>query len=207
MPPITAVCLCNALIAGVLSLSVSFCRFSVWPRPRRSWIYGEITDYSCTLLYVCPCCLLFLRRNFVPFSFVWVGLSVCVCVFIQIYIFVFVFCGCVTRLISHDRGIIVIWPYYIYTVTHSVCIYIYCVCVCVSILCMYYIMRTVCVDHVKAWKQTSEKSFVLTLPTDEVLCVCVTLFPQYVPQNLYPVYKNKVVPVADIITPNQFEAE
>ncbi|KAF0027760.1 hypothetical protein F2P81_020501 [Scophthalmus maximus] len=29
----------------------------------------------------------------------------------------------------------------------------------------------------------------------------------YVPQNLYPVYKNKVVPVADIITPNQFEAE
>lgn len=33
------------------------------------------------------------------------------------------------------------------------------------------------------------------------------LVPQYVPQNLYPVYKNKVVPVADIITPNQFEAE
>lgn len=37
--------------------------------------------------------------------------------------------------------------------------------------------------------------------------VFVWLFPQYVPQNLYPVYKNKVVPVADIITPNQFEAE
>lgn len=35
---------------------------------------------------------------------------------------------------------------------------------------------------------------------------CVVI-PQYVPQNLYPVYKNKVVPVADIITPNQFEAE
>lgn len=35
----------------------------------------------------------------------------------------------------------------------------------------------------------------------------VCLVPQYVPQNLYPVYKNKVVPVADIITPNQFEAE
>lgn len=30
---------------------------------------------------------------------------------------------------------------------------------------------------------------------------------QYVPENLYPVYKDKVVPVADIITPNQFEAE
>ncbi|XP_040923514.1 pyridoxal kinase-like isoform X1 [Betta splendens] len=30
---------------------------------------------------------------------------------------------------------------------------------------------------------------------------------KYVPQNLYPVYKNKLVPVADIITPNQFEAE
>ncbi|TSK17907.1 Pyridoxal kinase [Bagarius yarrelli] len=29
----------------------------------------------------------------------------------------------------------------------------------------------------------------------------------YVPQDLYPVYKDKVVPVADIITPNQFEAE
>lgn len=146
------------------------------------------------------------KKEFCAFQFCVGGIK-CVCVFIQIYIFVFVFCGCVTRLISHDRGIIVIWQYYIYTVTHSVCIYIYCVCVCVSILCMYYIMRTVCVDHVKAWKQTSEKSFVLTLPTDEVLCVCVTLFPQYVPQNLYPVYKNKVVPVADIITPNQFEAE
>lgn len=35
--------------------------------------------------------------------------------------------------------------------------------------------------------------------------MCLVL--QYVPQNLYPVYKNKVVPVADIITPNQFEAE
>ncbi|KAG7467285.1 hypothetical protein MATL_G00151740 [Megalops atlanticus] len=29
----------------------------------------------------------------------------------------------------------------------------------------------------------------------------------YVPENLLPVYKNKVVPVAEIITPNQFEAE
>ena len=37
--------------------------------------------------------------------------------------------------------------------------------------------------------------------------LCVSLCLQYVPQNLHPVYKNKVVPVADIITPNQFEAE
>lgn len=29
----------------------------------------------------------------------------------------------------------------------------------------------------------------------------------YVPQDLLPVYRDKVVPVADIITPNQFEAE
>uniref|UniRef100_A0A668UP84 Pyridoxal kinase n=1 Tax=Oreochromis aureus TaxID=47969 RepID=A0A668UP84_OREAU len=29
----------------------------------------------------------------------------------------------------------------------------------------------------------------------------------YVPENLLPVYKNKVVPLADILTPNQFEAE
>ncbi|XP_067299490.1 pyridoxal (pyridoxine, vitamin B6) kinase a [Pseudorasbora parva] len=29
----------------------------------------------------------------------------------------------------------------------------------------------------------------------------------YVPENLLPIYRNKVVPVADIITPNQFEAE
>lgn len=208
MPPITALCLCNALIAGVLSLSVSFCRFSVWPRPRRSWIYGEITDYSCTLLYVCPCwCLLFLRRNFVPFSFVWVGFSVCVCVYTNIYICVRVLWVCYKTNFSWQRDYCDLTVLYIHS--DSLCVYIYllCVCVCVSILCMYYIMRTVCVDHVKAWKQTSEKSFVLTLPTDEVLCVCVTLFPQYVPQNLYPVYKNKVVPVADIITPNQFEAE
>lgn len=32
-------------------------------------------------------------------------------------------------------------------------------------------------------------------------------FLQYVPEDLLPVYKDKVVPVADIITPNQFEAE
>lgn len=46
----------------------------------------------------------------------------------------------------------------------------------------------------------------------EMLGLCFVIpsrlvIPQYVPQNLYPVYKNKVVPVADIITPNQFEAE
>uniref|UniRef100_A0A8C9FFF4 Pyridoxal kinase n=1 Tax=Pavo cristatus TaxID=9049 RepID=A0A8C9FFF4_PAVCR len=29
----------------------------------------------------------------------------------------------------------------------------------------------------------------------------------YVPKDLLPVYRDKVVPVADIITPNQFEAE
>ncbi|KAF6723377.1 Pyridoxal kinase [Oryzias melastigma] len=29
----------------------------------------------------------------------------------------------------------------------------------------------------------------------------------YVPENLLPVYKNKVVPLADILTPNQFEAD
>lgn len=29
----------------------------------------------------------------------------------------------------------------------------------------------------------------------------------YVPEDLLPVYREKVVPVADIITPNQFEAE
>lgn len=29
----------------------------------------------------------------------------------------------------------------------------------------------------------------------------------YVPENLLPIYRNKVVPAADIITPNQFEAE
>ena len=32
-------------------------------------------------------------------------------------------------------------------------------------------------------------------------------FPQYVPEDLLPVYREKIVPVADIITPNQFEAE
>lgn len=36
---------------------------------------------------------------------------------------------------------------------------------------------------------------------------CLSSFPQYVPEDLLPVYREKVVPVADIITPNQFEAE
>lgn len=57
---------------------------------------------------------------------------------------------------------------------------------------------------------------VLLIPVRVCVCAacCVmrdsdscVVSPQYVPQNLYPVYKNKVVPVADIITPNQFEAE
>lgn len=29
----------------------------------------------------------------------------------------------------------------------------------------------------------------------------------YVPQELLPVFKNEIVPLADILTPNQFEAE
>lgn len=36
---------------------------------------------------------------------------------------------------------------------------------------------------------------------------CSLFSPQYVPDDLLPVYREKVVPVADIITPNQFEAE
>lgn len=30
---------------------------------------------------------------------------------------------------------------------------------------------------------------------------------QYVPENLLPVYREKIVPLSDILTPNQFEAE
>ncbi|KAK1905373.1 Pyridoxal kinase [Dissostichus eleginoides] len=37
--------------------------------------------------------------------------------------------------------------------------------------------------------------------------VCDPVLGDHGSMNLYPVYKNKVVPVADIITPNQFEAE
>ena len=29
----------------------------------------------------------------------------------------------------------------------------------------------------------------------------------YVPEDLLPVYRDQVVPIADILTPNQFEAE
>uniref|UniRef100_A0A8C9TF57 Pyridoxal kinase n=1 Tax=Scleropages formosus TaxID=113540 RepID=A0A8C9TF57_SCLFO len=55
------------------------------------------------------------------------------------------------------------------------------------------------VDIVKELKRENPK----LVYGDDRFCV----FLQYVPENLYPVYKNKVVPVADIITPNQFEAE
>uniref|UniRef100_A0A3B3REB2 Pyridoxal kinase n=1 Tax=Paramormyrops kingsleyae TaxID=1676925 RepID=A0A3B3REB2_9TELE len=54
------------------------------------------------------------------------------------------------------------------------------------------------VDIVKELKRANPK---LVYGADCTFCL------QYVPENLYPVYKNKVVPVADIITPNQFEAE
>ena len=34
-----------------------------------------------------------------------------------------------------------------------------------------------------------------------------TLFWQYVPKELLPVYQKEILPLADVITPNQFEAE
>ena len=30
---------------------------------------------------------------------------------------------------------------------------------------------------------------------------------QYVPEELLPIYKEKLLPLADVLTPNQFEAE
>lgn len=39
-----------------------------------------------------------------------------------------------------------------------------------------------------------------------LISYCFSLF-QYVPEDLLPVYRDKVVPLADILTPNQFEAE
>lgn len=31
--------------------------------------------------------------------------------------------------------------------------------------------------------------------------------PQYVPEELLPVYRDLIIPMADVITPNQFETE
>ena len=39
------------------------------------------------------------------------------------------------------------------------------------------------------------------------ICFVLSSSAQYVPKELLPVYKNDVIPLADIITPNQFEAE
>ena len=30
---------------------------------------------------------------------------------------------------------------------------------------------------------------------------------QYVPKELLPIYRDKILPLADIVTPNQYEAE
>lgn len=38
-------------------------------------------------------------------------------------------------------------------------------------------------------------------------CSVIASSTQYVPKELLPVYKDHVIPLADIITPNQFEAE
>jgi len=35
----------------------------------------------------------------------------------------------------------------------------------------------------------------------------VYILLQYVPEDLLPVYKDVIIPKADILTPNQFEAE
>uniref|UniRef100_A0A8C7MR66 Pyridoxal kinase n=2 Tax=Oncorhynchus TaxID=8016 RepID=A0A8C7MR66_ONCKI len=55
------------------------------------------------------------------------------------------------------------------------------------------------VDIVQELKRANPNLVYGVYPSLSPLC--------YVPENLHPVYKNKVVPVADIITPNQFEAE
>ncbi|KAG7228407.1 hypothetical protein INR49_007579 [Caranx melampygus] len=79
------------------------------------------------------------------------------------------------------------------------------VCVCVCVLCPGYTRDTsfleMVVDIVQELKRANPN---LVYVCDPVLGDHGSM---YVPQNLYPVYKNKVVPVADIITPNQFEAE
>ena len=42
-------------------------------------------------------------------------------------------------------------------------------------------------------------------------CVCVYCVNdsslQYVPEELLPIYRDTLIPLADIITPNQYEAE
>ena len=37
--------------------------------------------------------------------------------------------------------------------------------------------------------------------------VFLIFFPQYVPEELVPIYRDQLVPLADVLTPNQFEAE
>ena len=56
------------------------------------------------------------------------------------------------------------------------------------------------------------KPHTLTFPSHLPLPIS-TPFPfahihaQYVPSELVEVYKDKILPIADIVTPNQFEAE
>ncbi|XP_020776039.1 pyridoxal kinase-like [Boleophthalmus pectinirostris] len=57
------------------------------------------------------------------------------------------------------------------------------------------------VDIIKELKRTNPKLVYVCDP------VMGDQGAMYVPENLLPVYRDKVVPLADILTPNQFEAE
>lgn len=69
------------------------------------------------------------------------------------------------------------------------------------------VMKQIYVAHFK-WRHRDDRQFT----ADELglwftqlmrnLCIF-----QYVPENLLPVYREKIVPLSDILTPNQFEAE
>ena len=37
--------------------------------------------------------------------------------------------------------------------------------------------------------------------------ICFLVFLQYVPPELLPIYRDVIIPLADIVTPNQFEIE
>ena len=47
----------------------------------------------------------------------------------------------------------------------------------------------------------------LLLHTLIVCYILLCFLYQYVPEELMPVYRDQLIPLADIITPNQFEAE
>lgn len=122
-----------------------FCHFSVWPCPRRSWIYGEFS--ICLMLCVRSCSKINVGPRLLRLHCVWEGFTVdpcmflyCVhiCVCVCAVFSVWVLWGCVSRLIFQ-------WQMDYCDLTETTYTLWFTLCACVRV-CVFVVYLLHCLD-------------------------------------------------------------